>query len=119
MAESRTSAQEIFGGRGISGLGDSTGSSFASPFGTQGQSQPQSSNPIAGLFKKPAFLENLQGFKIPSFASDGNSQSSGSGFLSALPKLSNLIPQRAPSELSFLGKMKAKTGRVVRQGFGF
>jgi len=106
-ANSQASAQEIFGGRGISGLVDGSGSSFSNPLGSQFETQ--STNPIAGIFKKPAFLQNLQGFKIPSFTPGGNNQSSGSGFLAGLPKLSSLIPQSAPAELSMLGKLKAKT----------
>lgn len=113
-AESKVSAQEIFGGRGISGLVDGSSPSFSNPLGSQFETQ--STNPIAGIFKKPAFLENLKvptiQFKKPSFDlinSAGNGQASGAGFLSNLPKLGNLFPQRQPGQQSMLSKMKAKT----------
>ena len=104
--DAETSAQEMFGGRGISGAVSGNNPSFSNPLGAQFETQ--TTNPLAGLFKKPAFLENL---KLPLgglFNSAGNNQG-GSGFLSHLPKLGNLLPQREPNQLSLLGKMKAKT----------
>ena len=120
----KTSAQEIFGGRGISGevLGNTP--SFSNPLGAQFDTQTE--NPIGGLFKKPAFLENLKiptiEFKKPSldlFNSAGNNQSPGSGFLSNLPKLGNLFPQREPGQQSLLGKMKTKTDAFFAKAFAF
>ena len=101
--DSHLCAQDFFNGRGIAGAVNGSSPSFSGPFGTSQIEQP-ANNPIAGIFKKPAFLQNL---KLPGLG--GNNQSSGLGFLSNLPKLSNLIPQRDPGQLSMLGKMKAKT----------
>ena len=122
--ESQVAAQEFFNGRGISGSGVGSSPSFAGPFGTQ--ADQQSSSPIAGIFKKPAFLENLKvptiEFKKPSFDMlnfGGNNQTSGTGFLSNLPKLGNLIPQREPGQLSMLGKVKAKTDAFFSKAMAF
>ena len=78
---STTSAQEFFSGRGLSGnvLG---GNPFQNPLAPQFDQPP--SNPLAGLFKKPAFLENL---KLPTL----NKSPADSG------------------QQSLLGKMKTKT----------
>ena len=120
MADSKLSAQEIFGGRGISGDVIGSNSSYSNPLGTQ------SSNPLAGLLKKPAFLENLKiptiEFKKPNFdlLNPSGTQSAGSsGFLSSLPKLGNLIPQRDPGQQSILGKMKDKTDAFFSKAFAF
>ena len=121
--ESRAGAQDFFSGRGISGGTGASSPSFSGPFGA-GLEQ-QSSNPVAGIFKKPAFLENLKiptiEFKKPSFDmfnSAGNNQG-GSGLLSKVPILGNLIPQRDPGQLSLLGKMKAKTDAFFSKAFAF
>ena len=119
MADSKLSAQEIFGGRGISGDVIGSNSSYSNPLGTQ------SSNPLAGILKKPAFLENLKiptiEFKKPNFdlLNPSGTQSAGSGFLSNLPKLGNLIPQRDPGQRSMLGKMKDKTDAFFAKAFAF
>ena len=121
--ESQVGAQEFFSGQGISGAVTGTSPSLSGPFGA-GLGQP-SSNPIAGIFKKPAFLENLKvptiEFKKPSFDmfSSAGSNQAGTSFLSGLPKLSNLIPQREPGQLSLLGKMKSKTDAFFSKAFAF
>lgn len=86
---SMASAQELFSGQGISS--SNGGSAFSNPLSSQFD-QP-ASNPFAGIFKKPAFLEN---FKLPKLEFPK-------------PNLGNLIPQPEPSKQSLLGKMKSKT----------
>ena len=119
----QVSAQELFGGRGISGASPLTSPSLSGPFGSQNQ-QP-ASDPIAGIFKKPAFLENLKiptiEFKKPSFDlfnSTGSNQA-GSGFLAKLPILGNLIPQREAGQQTLLSKMKAKTDAFFSKALAF
>ena len=121
--ESQVSAQEFFSGRGISGAAPGTSPSLSGPFGAR-LDQP-SNNPLAGIFKKPAFLENLKvptiEFKKPSFDmfnSAGGNQA-GSGFLSKLPNLGNLLPQREPNQETLLSKMKSKTDAFFSKAFAF
>ena len=61
------------------------------------------SNPLAGIFKKPAFLENL---KIPKLEFPK-------------PNLGNLLPQPEPSKQTMLGKMKAKTDAFFSKALAF
>ena len=92
---STASAQELFSGRGISS--GNRGSSFSNPLAPQFD-QP-ASNPLSGIFKKPAFLEN---FKLPKFKK---------------PNLGNLLSPPASEEQSMLGKMKAKTDAFFAKAF--
>ena len=123
-AASQASAQEFFSGRGISGATPLTSPSLSGPFGSDLQ-QP-ANNPVAGVFQKPAFLENLKiptiEFKKPSldmFGLGGNNQSAGPGFLSNLPKFGNLFPQRDPGQPTLLGRMKAKTDAFFSKALAF
>ncbi len=98
------SAQEFFSGRGIaSGNGGSSFSNTRAP-----QFDQPVNNPLSGIFKKPAFLENLKlptlGFKKPNIE---------------LPTLGNLIPQNQPAEPSMLGKIKTKTDAFFAKAFAF
>ena len=97
-------AQQPFSGRAIaSGTG---GSAFSNPLAPQFD-QPVN-NPFAGIFKKPAFLEN---FKMPKL----NFQKPTID----LPTLGNLIPQAEPNKETFLGKMKAKTDAFFAKASAF
>ena len=58
-------------------------------------------NPLAGLLKKPAFLENL---KLPKIE---------------LPKLGNLLALPESDQQSFLGKMKTKTDAFFSKALAF
>lgn len=58
-------------------------------------------NPLAGLLKKPAFLENL---KLPKIE---------------LPKLGNLLAPPESDQQSFLGKMKTKTDAFFSKALAF
>jgi len=67
-----------------------------------------SSNPLAGLLKKPAFLEGL---KLPKFdLKKPNIE---------LPKLSSLLPQPDSDQQSLLGKIKTKTDAFFAKAFAF
>ena len=96
---STASAQELFSGQGISS--SNSRSSFSNPLSPQFD-QP-ASNPLAGIFKKPAFLENL---KIPKLEFPK-------------PNLGNLLPQPEPSKQTMLGKMKAKTDAFFSKALAF
>ena len=65
-------------------------------------------NPLAGLLKKPAFLENLKlpklEFKKPNIE---------------LPKLGNLLAPPESDQQSFLGKMKTKTDAFFSKALAF
>ena len=99
---STASAQELFNGQGISSVTRSN--SFSNPLAPQFD-QPVN-NPLAGILKKPAFLEN---FKLPKLDFKKNN----------LPAIGNLIPQRQPGEQSMLGKMKTKTDAFFSKALAF
>ena len=120
MTSATTCGQEFFNGRGIANPAGNDIRTYSDSI-TQQFNQPLN-NPLAGIFKKPAFLEKLKmptiNLKKPNLdlfnLSGNNDQSAASGFLANLPKLKNLIPQRDTNQQSFLGKLKAKANTLFR-----
>ena len=96
---STASAQELLNGRGISS--GNGGNSFSNPLAPQFD-QP-ANNPLSGIFKKPAFLEN---FKMPKLEFKK-------------PNLGNLFSPPASGEQTMLGKMKAKTDAFFSKALAF
>lgn len=121
------SAQDIFGGQGIRTPGSGSGSMFNSQ--RSAVAEPKSSNPFAGLFKRPAFLNGPDGpkleMKLPKFdffsklKPPGLAGGESGSLFAGMPKLQSLFPQRAPGELSMLQKMKAKTDSFFDRAFKF
>lgn len=120
MTSATTCGQEFFNGRGIANPAGNDIRTYSDSI-TQQFNQPLN-NPLAGIFKKPAFLEKLKmptiNLKKPNLdlfnLSGNNDQSAASGFLANLPKLKNLIPQRDTNQQSFLNKLRAKANTFFR-----